>query len=244
KIHHSVYLAISRLQHVVRTMDATVDAIAHDIRTPLSRIQLSSEKALLSQLKSSEREGELENALSDCAEYAIQASSMLKALMKLNDELTNKQQIQNTQTDITDVFKRVAHWYEDIAEEKKISIECVTTSNTVFNLDADKLSQILVNLIDNALKYTNIGGKITLSSISKKNGEIEIKVTDNGIGIAKEYHKLIFQRLYRVDTSRSNTENYGLGLSLASAMVKNLGATLTVESAVGKGSCFTIKLNL
>lgn len=242
-INHSVHLAISRLHHVIATMDTTVDAIAHDIRTPLSRITLASESALLSAHQGNEKV-DMESALSDCAEYAEQASNMLTALMKLNDELAGKRQIQCIPTDVNDVITRVAHWYEGIAEEKSITMRCVTQPGTIVNSDADKLTQILVNLVDNALKYTDSGGEITLTSSVHNDGHVEIHVVDTGIGIASEHQDLVFKRLYRVDPSRSNIDGYGLGLSLASAMLNNIGGTLLLESEPGKGSTFTIRLNV
>jgi len=240
-INHNVHLAISRLHQVIATMDTTVDAIAHDIRTPLSRIALASESALLRAHQDKEKVG-MEDALSDCAEYAEQASNMLTALMKLNDELAGKRQIQCVPTDVSDVITRVAHWYEGIAEEKAITIRCVTQPGTMINSDADKLTQVLVNLLDNALKYTDAGGVVTLRSAVNQDGGVEIQVIDTGIGIASEHQELVFKRLYRVDPSRSNTDGYGLGLSLASAMLSNIGGTLSLESASGEGSTFTIRL--
>jgi signal transduction histidine kinase len=71
---------------------------------------------------------------------------------------------------------------------------------------------------------------------------VSISVQDTGIGIDPKFQALIFERLYRVDSSRSNVQGYGLGLSLALAMVENLGGDLTVESTVGEGSTFTISL--
>jgi len=241
-ISHSVNAAISRLQQVIHTIDATVDAIAHDIRTPLSRITLASERALLNSINNPKGQQELQNALSDCAEYAAQASNMLTALMKLNDELTGKKQLQSSSADITQVLNRVCHWYEEIADEKGIQLHCASQSNAFFKFDADKLSQVLVNLVDNALKYSNTGGEVCLSSSLLANGSLQIQVTDTGIGIDIEHHDLIFKRLYRVDDSRTNAEGYGLGLSLASAMTSNLGGTLSLESSLGKGSTFTILL--
>ena len=241
-INHSVHQAISRLHDVIATMDTTVDAIAHDIRTPLSRITLASESALLSFHQGKEKV-DMENALSDCAEYAAQANNMLTTLMKLNDELAGKRQIQWLPTDVSDVITRVVHWYEGIAEEKTITIRCVTQPETIINSDADKLTQILVNLVDNALKYTDAGGEITLTSSLCHDGAVEIQVIDTGIGIAREHQELVFKRLYRVDSSRSNIDGYGLGLSLASAMITNIRGALSLESVPGEGCTFTIRLN-
>ncbi|MCC4820526.1 sensor histidine kinase, partial [Vibrio lentus] len=85
-ISSSVHTAVAKLQHVTTTLNTTVDAIAHDIRTPLSRITLASQTALLNNAD----QQAMKDALADCSEHAMQASNMLTALMKLNDELTGK----------------------------------------------------------------------------------------------------------------------------------------------------------
>lgn len=259
-INQSVYQAVSRLHQVIATMDTTVDAIAHDLRTPLSRIRLAAEGALVSPLKGAEKQNLQEHALSDCAEYAVQAGNMLTALMKLNDELAGKRIVRLAPTEVKMALERVASWFEDIAEEKGIELHCTCSPGIIILSDADKLTQVLVNLVDNALKYTPPGGSVRLSASTiapslppvehhavnqpEKTTQLVINVTDTGIGIAPEHQDLVFKRLYRVDSSRSNSEGYGLGLALASAMVTNLGGILTVESVPQQGSTFTIRLNV
>ncbi len=238
-INASVHQAIARLQHTTTTLNTTVDAIAHDIRTPLSRIMLSSQSALIG----GDNFHAMRDALSDCSEHAMQASNMLTALMKLNDELMGKRLQQKVLTDVNDVVKTVSSWYEDVAEEKQISLTVNTSDNeATIQSDPDKLTQILVNLVDNAIKYTPEKGKVTLDVQSQENNAVAISVTDTGIGIDPNEHALIFERLYRVDSSRSNTEGYGLGLSLAAAMVNNLGGRIELSSHLGQGSTFTIVL--
>ncbi|MEJ2764824.1 HAMP domain-containing sensor histidine kinase [Photobacterium sp. MCCC 1A19761] len=239
-INHSVRDAVSRLHGVVTTMDRTLDAIAHDIRTPLSRIQLSTENALLSALQGEEKSALQANALADCSEYAAQASNLLTALMKLNDEQTGKRTVQRTPVNVNDILRRVSSWYEDIAELKGIELQCDPAPSLMMDSDADKLTQILVNLVDNALKFTEADGRVTLTSATLAQGGVALQVADTGIGIAPEHQALVFKRLYRVDESRSNTEGYGLGLSLAAAMVRNLGGTMTLTSEPGQGSTFTV----
>ncbi len=238
-INASVQEAIARLQHTTTTLNATVDAIAHDIRTPLSRIMLSSQSALVG----NDNVHTMRDALSDCSEHAMQANNMLTALMKLNDELMGKCLQQTVLTDVNDVVKTVSSWYEDVAEEKQILLTVNISDNEItIQSDPDKLTQILVNLVDNAIKYTSEKGQVTLDVQRQENNAVAISVTDTGIGIGPNDHALIFERLYRADTSRSNTEGYGLGLSLAAAMAKNLGGRIELSSQLGQGSTFTLIL--
>ncbi|MCW8335582.1 sensor histidine kinase [Vibrio paucivorans] len=240
-IRDSVHQAIGRLQHVTTTLNTTVDAIAHDIRTPLSRITLASQQALMYE-PSPNKPKVLESALADCSEHAAQASNMLTALMKLNDELIGKRAAQSIDTDVRDIMNTVVSWYEDVADEKGVSLAVGNTTDRLIQSDPDKLTQVLVNLVDNAIKYTEAGGRVVLESVIGGNNQLEIRVIDNGIGIAPEYQDLVFERLYRVDTSRSNVSGYGLGLSLAAAMVSSLGGTISVESQRNQGSVFMLTL--
>lgn len=237
-ISSSVHAAVAKLQHVTTTLNTTVDAIAHDIRTPLSRITLASQTALLNNVD----EQAMKDALADCSEHAMQASNMLTALMKLNDELTGKRTPQKVSTQLSDVIANVVSWYEDVAEDKQIELVVEGNRDLVVQSDPDKLTQVLVNLVDNAIKYTEPEGKVTVHVEKNALDKVEISVQDTGVGIEQKYLDLIFERLYRVDSSRSNVEGYGLGLSLALAMVENLEGSLTVESELGSGSTFTLTL--
>ncbi|MCK8086349.1 HAMP domain-containing sensor histidine kinase [Vibrio sp. 1CM8B] len=237
-ISSSVHTAVAKLQHVTTTLNTTVDAIAHDIRTPLSRITLASQTALLNNAD----QQAMKDALADCSEHAMQASNMLTALMKLNDELTGKRIPQKVPTQVSDVIANVVSWYEDVAEDKQVELEVESADGLVIQSDPDKLTQVLVNLVDNAIKYTEPEGRVTVKVEQSSEGKVEITIQDTGVGIEQKYQDLIFERLYRVDSSRSNIEGYGLGLSLALAMVENLEGTLVVESELGVGSTFTLSL--
>ena len=167
---------------------------------------------------------------------------MLTALMKLNDELTGKRTPQKVPTEVSDVIGNVVSWYEDVAEDKQIELVIESADGLVIQSDPDKLTQVLVNLVDNAIKYTKPEGRVTVKAERSTEGKVAITVQDSGVGIEQKYQDLIFERLYRVDSSRSNVEGYGLGLSLALAMVENLEGTLTVKSELGVGSTFTLSL--
>ncbi|MDN3696683.1 HAMP domain-containing sensor histidine kinase [Vibrio cortegadensis] len=237
-ISSSVHTAVAKLQHVTTTLNTTVDAIAHDIRTPLSRITLASQTALLN---NADKQA-MKDALADCSEHAMQASNMLTALMKLNDELTGKRTPQKVPTQVSDVIANVANWYEDVAEDKQIELVVESADGLVIQSDPDKLTQVLVNLVDNAIKYTEPEGRVTVKAEQSEEDKVAISIQDTGVGIEQKYQDLIFERLYRIDSSRSNVEGYGLGLSLALAMVENLEGTLVVKSELGVGSAFILVL--
>jgi len=212
------------------------------LRTPLARIQLAAEKGLLSQAKGEARTEELFDALSDCAEGSEQTSRMLTTLMKINDELIGKRELTFEAINIAELLHTAAGWYEEIAEEKQIYLKVVSAGDIVIQTEPNKLLQVLVNLIDNAFKYTQQGGAITLEASTTNRADCYISVIDNGIGIEPQYQSLIFKRLYRVDKSR-NTPGYGLGLALSKAMIENLGGSIRVKSTIALGSQFIITLN-
>ncbi|GLT18926.1 hypothetical protein GCM10007938_27080 [Vibrio zhanjiangensis] len=236
----SVQEAVTSLHHTTTVLNTTVDAIAHDIRTPLSRIILSSQTALMSE--EDRDESQIKEALADCAEHAMQASNMLTALMKLNDERVGKREIKKVSTNVNQVVEKVSSWFEDVAEQKKITLVTNSVEEVVIESDPDKLTQVLVNLMDNAIKYTPQGGQVSVGIEKSCDKGVTIHVIDSGIGIEPKYQTLVFERLYRVDASRSNTQGYGLGLSLAAAMVENLGGKIELFSQLDQGSRFSIIL--
>jgi len=108
--------------------------------------------------------------------------------------------------------------------------------------DEVRLIQVIMNLIDNAVTYTNTGGKVTLEVVVKYNNAY-LMVRDTGIGIAKEHLDHIFERFYRVDQARSRAAGgTGLGLAITEWIVRAHGGRITVESEVGQGTTFTIVL--
>jgi len=103
------------------------------------------------------------------------------------------------------------------------------------------LEQLFTNLIDNALKFSLPGGSITIS-INKKRSHVEVLIQDEGLGMAAEEQKKIFDRFYRSDASRVQAGGFGLGLSIAKMVAESHGGSITVHSALGQGSTFIVTL--
>ena len=240
-LHQSTNQLLSRLISTINSMDNTVDAIAHDLRTPLTRIQLTTETILSSSLQGHAYQQQLRGALSDCAESAQQANQMLTTLMRIQDEVVGKHSLKAESIELQVLLKKVCSWYQEMSEESGIKLSTAGITPCVILSDLGRLTQILVNLIDNAFKYSGKGGMISLVCGMKKGEQIFIQIQDRGIGIAKEHHLLIFKRLYRVDKSRS-TAGYGLGLAQVKVMLDTLHGNITLNSEPGKGSCFEITL--
>jgi two-component system phosphate regulon sensor histidine kinase PhoR len=129
------------------------------------------------------------------------------------------------------------------ANEKGIHLELATIGESIpFSGDAFRLKQVFVNLIDNAVKYSNPGGEIKISAHAD-DAQIVIEIKDNGIGISQADQHRIFERFYRVDKSRSRAQGgSGLGLAIVKKIVEEHGGTVSVESTPGEGSSFRVAL--
>ena len=132
--------------------------------------------------------------------------------------------------------------YEKQWEEKGIEIETVLDEEIIVEGDEELLMMVWSNLISNAVKFTERDGKISVS-LTKANGRAIVTVTDNGYGMTKETADRIFEKFYQGDTSHA-TEGNGLGLALVKRIMDITKGEITVESEPGKGSVFTVKLNL
>ena len=145
---------------------------------------------------------------------------------------------------LPDFISDVIVFVKEAAEKKKVSIsQSKISSSLAVEADRNYLEQILINLLDNAIKYTPEGGKVTISAIEKNQREIQFSIEDNGIGIPKEDIPRIFERFYRVDKGRSQElGGTGLGLSIVKHLVQAHGGRIWVESQLGKGSTFYFTL--
>ena len=240
-LHLSVNRLFGRLISTMNSMENTVDAIAHDLRTPLSRISLAAETSLSKSRTAPDYEARLQHSLSDCAESAEQASQMLTTLMAINDEIINKHPPKMENIDLKKLIEQVSNGYQELAEESGIAIDTSGLQACYAYTDTNRLNQILVNLIDNGIKYGNRNGKLLLSCGQFESGFFYFEVIDDGIGIAEAHHQIIFKRLYRVDSSRT-LSGYGLGLAQVKVMLDTLKGRIELQSELDKGTSFKVIL--
>jgi signal transduction histidine kinase len=129
-----------------------------------------------------------------------------------------------------------------MASERGIELELVSAPAVTLRADEDLLLQLLLNLLDNAIKYSPAGGHVNVGW-NVRAGQVELWVQDTGIGIASEHLPHLFDRFYRVDKARSRVEGgSGLGLAISRWIAEAHGGSISVESALGRGSTFTIRL--
>ena len=179
-------------------------------------------------------------ALSTCLEESERILAMLDTLMDISEAETGTMRLALAPVDLDALVREVVSVYEDVAEDKQIDLRTALDEGLSVTGDRDRLRQVLANLVDNAIKYTPSGGRVTVSAAADGDS-IRIEVADTGIGIAAHDLPRIWERLYRGDHSRAE-RGLGLGLSLVRAIVRAHGGTVDVQTELGRGSTFTIRL--
>ena len=218
-----------------------VSNVSHELRTPLTTVKSYAETLLDNSVDDKELSGRF---LSVIIKEADRMTRIVKDLLTLSR--LDEAQTENKEPDAIDLqllLEGVAEKMYITAKKKNQTITCKSISAVPkFYSDRDKIEQLVINIVSNAIKYTPEGGKIDIVSGIMINDAF-IKVTDNGIGIPKENIPRLFERFYRVDKARSrDTGGTGIGLAISKQLADNLGGEITINSDVGKGTEVLITL--
>lgn len=233
----SYLLAEKTLRPIEDNMAAQLQFVSdasHELRTPLTALRTANEVALRNKsLKLSQAKHVLEENVVDIARLQTLTDSMLGLLR--SDTGMQKEQVS-----LAVVINRSINHVAPDAIKKHIRIEDPTGDMSVRG-DESQLVQLMTIILDNAIKYSSDNTTITIS-LTRSSKWTMISIKDQGIGMDSATQQAIFTRFYRADSSRSTTTGYGLGLAIAKKIVDAHQGVITVDSSLGNGSTFTIKL--
>ena len=209
--------------------------ISHELKTPLTNIQ-SHLEAMIDGIWEP-----TEERLLSVKEEAERLSSLVSDMQKLNKYDESSIKLKKDNVNISDIICFVIFQFSNLAKSKNIKIE-YEKKNINLYCDKDKITQALVNILSNAIRYSNEGSTIFIEEKLKDN-KVMISIEDQGIGISEEDLKYVFERFYRADKSRTRaTGGTGIGLTIVKSIVSSHGGEVKLESKLGEGSKFTIIL--
>ncbi|MDM0979005.1 HAMP domain-containing sensor histidine kinase [Clostridium perfringens] len=209
--------------------------ISHELKTPLTNIQ-SHLEAMIDGIWEP-----TEERLLSVKEEAERLSSLVSDMQKLNKYDESSIKLKKDNVNISDIICFVIFQFSNLAKSRNIKIE-YEKKNINLYCDKDKITQALVNILSNAIRYSNEGSTIFIEE-SLKDNKVIISIEDQGIGISEEDLKYVFERFYRADKSRTRaTGGTGIGLTIVKSIVSSHGGEVKLESKLGEGSKFTIIL--
>jgi len=227
---------LDRIEMLVTGLGEIIDNVAHDLKSPVTHIRVVAESLSTTD--------EADAAVRETAERIVEESDGLLGMINTTLEIkaidTGVSPLNLTECDVADIVRQACSLFVMVAHEKGIILKMDNNGPAVINGDLHRLQRVFANLIDNALKYTNTGGKVGIHIQSDK-ASVRVAISDTGIGIPPEALGRVFDRFFRADKSRG-VPGLGLGLNLAETIIRSHGGTITVESSVGEGSKFTVIL--
>jgi signal transduction histidine kinase len=236
ELSHLFNGVLAHNQKLVKGMRDVLENVAHDIRTPLTRLRTGAEVAL----RDPADPQRTREALADTLEESDHVLAMLNTLMDISGAETGVIRLAREMVDISDLARAAVDLYQEVAEEKGLRVLTHLAVGTSATVDRIRLGQVIANLVDNAIKYTPAGGTVEITTEGTP-PLVKLMVKDSGMGISAEDLPRIWQRFYRADRSRSQP-GLGLGLSLVKAIVEAHGGQVEAQSTLGVGSTFTVTL--
>jgi heavy metal sensor kinase len=228
---------LDRIQTLVTGIREMSDNIAHDLKSPITRIRGISEVSL----STGASVKEYENMAASTVEECDRLLDMINTMLVISKTEAGVNKLDARELDIGAVVRDACELFRSSAEDKNLSLVCDVAGNFSISGDNRLIQRMIANLFDNAIKYTPAGGSVEVTVKTSNNDAVAVTIKDSGIGITPEDIPRIFERFYRCDPSRSEA-GIGLGLSFARAIARAHGGDISVFSELEHGSTFTVTL--
>jgi signal transduction histidine kinase len=223
----SVNRMLGEIEALIHQIAGVGNDIAHDLRTPLTRVRVRLERGRARAATLDELRSVVDQSIAGLD----QSLTIVTALLRIA-EIEHSRRLEGFgQVQLAPLVREVGDLYEPIAEDKHVTLRVEAANGAIVHGDRDLLFEAVANLVDNAVKFTPEGGRVTLALL-RRDGEDVIQVKDTGSGISEAEREAVVRRFYRSDKSR-NTEGLGLGLSLVAAIVKLHGFRFTIAAGPG-----------
>lgn len=236
----AVFHDVTDLRRLETIRTDFVANVSHELRTPVTAISTAAETLLAGALQDPAEAGDFVDVIDRQAKRLRQLVDDLLDLSKLE---AKGFRLALTEVEVGPILGHVVKLMEDPARRRGVTVApCAIEGGPRVRADRRALEQVVTNLLDNAIKYAGEGANVTLSA--RRDGErVEISVADNGVGISPAHLGRVFERFYRVDAGRSRElGGTGLGLAIVKHLVELMGGSIEVESELGKGARFTLRL--
>jgi len=228
---------LDRIEKLVTEVKEMSDNIAHDLKSPITRIRGLAEVTLTT----GKALGDYENMTSSTIEECDRLLDMINTMLLISKTESGVDKLARDKIDLSEIARGACDLFGPMAEDNGVTLTCNAPSPSPLFGDPRMIQRMLANLLDNAIKYTPSGGTVSVSVSENEKKGLVATVRDTGIGISESDLPRIFERFYRCDQSRSKP-GIGLGLSLARAIARAHQGEITVTSRLNQGSTFTLTL--
>lgn len=235
----AVMADVTKIRKLESLRSQFVANVTHELKTPLTSIM-----GYIELLKSGRRDEEVRTYFYEIMQIeAERLQNLIDDLLQLS-EIENNRDVNMQVCSARDILENTIHSLEHIAAKQEVSLSLEAGEPLLITANPRRLRQLFTNLVDNAIKYNRRGGTVAVTAASAE-GIMTVRIADTGIGIEEKHFERLFERFYRVDKSRSREMGgTGLGLSIVKHIVQLYDGEIQVESRMGEGSVFTVRLPL